>query len=254
MRTAKDGPTLIGSVQRALRLLEAAGSHANGAPAKQLARETGLALGTTYHLLRTLVHEGYLQRLSDGGYVLGDRIDGLRQDSREQAMLTRVRPTLTSLRDELSAATYLCFYEDGEIRVRDVVDGPKAPRTEMWVGFADGGHATALGKCVLGSLSDAARRDYLARHPLYDLTPNTAKNTSDLLRRLDEERRGGLALDREEYLIGTACAAVPITDGTRIGALGVSVHASRLDGIQAARHRLTATAARVTRTLSLNGI
>ncbi|WP_159045551.1 helix-turn-helix domain-containing protein, partial [Streptomyces puniciscabiei] len=51
--------TLIGSVQRAMRLLETVATHVYGAPAKQLARETGLALPTAYHLLRTLVHEGY---------------------------------------------------------------------------------------------------------------------------------------------------------------------------------------------------
>lgn len=64
-------PTLIGSVQRALRLLEAVGSHSEGAPAKQLAREAGLPLPTAYHLLRTLTHEGYLRRES-GVFVLGD--------------------------------------------------------------------------------------------------------------------------------------------------------------------------------------
>ncbi|MEV8154761.1 helix-turn-helix domain-containing protein, partial [Streptomyces fradiae] len=64
MASTTTAPTLIGSVQRALRLLEAVGAHADGAPAKQLARETGLPLATAYHLLRTLTHEGYLvQRL-----------------------------------------------------------------------------------------------------------------------------------------------------------------------------------------------
>lgn len=37
------GPTLIASVQRAFRLLEAVGAHETGAPAKQLAREIGRA-------------------------------------------------------------------------------------------------------------------------------------------------------------------------------------------------------------------
>ncbi len=64
-------PTLIGSVQHALRLLEAVGAHHGGAPAKQLARETGLPLATAYHLLRTLVHEGYLRR-QQGVFVLGE--------------------------------------------------------------------------------------------------------------------------------------------------------------------------------------
>ncbi len=73
---------LIRSVQRALRLLEAASAHERGLPAKVLAREVGLALGTTYHLLRTLTFEGYLKRLPDGSYVLGDRVPRLLNQKR----------------------------------------------------------------------------------------------------------------------------------------------------------------------------
>lgn len=54
-------PTLIGSVQRALRLLEAMSAE-GGVTAKRLARLTGIPLPTVYHLLRTLSHEGYVQR------------------------------------------------------------------------------------------------------------------------------------------------------------------------------------------------
>jgi hypothetical protein len=48
------------------------------------------------------------------------------------------------------AAAYLCLYEEGEIVVRELVDGP-SPRVDPWVGFHDAGHATALGKSVLAS-------------------------------------------------------------------------------------------------------
>lgn len=110
---ASAGPTLIGSVQRAFRLLEAVSAHENGAPAKQLARETGLPLATAYHLLRTLVHDGYLRKLDDGGFILGERLQTLHTAGRTQALLTRIRPTLAALRDELSTAAYLTFYEEG---------------------------------------------------------------------------------------------------------------------------------------------
>ena len=96
------GPTLITSVQRAFRLLEAVSAHENGAPAKQLARETGLPLATAYHLLRTLVHDGYLRKLDDGGFILGDKLRTLQTVGRGQALLSRVRPTLAALRDELA--------------------------------------------------------------------------------------------------------------------------------------------------------
>lgn len=151
---------------------------------KQLARETGLPLATTYHLLRTLAHDGYIRKLDDGGFVLGEKLTTLHTGGRGQALLSRVRPALAALRDELSAAAYLTFYEDGEIRVAEIVDGPRAPRVDLWVGFEDAGHATALGKCVLRELDDDARDDYLARHPLADLTPRTITGRAELLRRL----------------------------------------------------------------------
>jgi len=58
-----------------MRLLESVAEHEHGAPAKQLARETGLALPTAYHLLRTLVHEGYLRR-DKGLFFLSRRPSG----------------------------------------------------------------------------------------------------------------------------------------------------------------------------------
>jgi IclR family acetate operon transcriptional repressor len=244
-------PTLISSVQRALHLVEAVASHPNGAPAKQLARETRLPLATCYHLLRTLAHEGYVSKLSDGVWILGDRFEALRSQGRTQALLARIRPTMIALRDELNAAAYFGLFEEGEIRIIDIADGPRTPRVDLWVGFDDAAHATAIGKCVLGQLDDEARRDYLAQHPLVDLTPNTVTELRELLRRL--ETPAEMSLDREEYAIGTACAAVPVTtvNGSVMGALAVSCRSSRLPKIEASADLLRRSAARITRTLSL---
>ena len=244
-------PTLISSVQRAFRLLEAASAHPNGAPAKQLARETGLPPATAYHLLRTLVHDGYLRKMDDGTFVLGDRLQTLHVASGGQALLSRVRPVLAALRDEFSSAAYLTFYEDGEIRVAEIVDGPRAPRTDLWVGFEDAGHATALGKAVLRELDDEARSEYLSRHPLNDLTPRTITTAATLIRRLETTDLAPAVTDLEEYAVGTVCVAVPVRSGDTLGSLGVSMPRERLSRLGEVRARLLPTADRVTRTLSL---
>lgn len=244
-------PTLISSVQRAFRLLEAASAHQNGAPAKQLARETGLPLATAYHLLRTLVHDGYLRKMDDGAFVLGDRLQTLHTASGGQALLSRVRPALAALRDELSSAAYLTFYEDGEIRVAEIVDGPRTPRTDLWVGFEDAGHATALGKSVLRELDDEARSEYLSRHPLNDLTPRTITTVPTLIRQLETTALAPAVTDLEEYSLGTVCVAVPVYSGDTLGSLGVSMPRDRLSRLDEVRARLLPTADRVTRTLSL---
>lgn len=224
-----DRPTLISSVQRALHLLDAVGASDRPLPAKALARTTGEPLPTTYHLLRTLVHEGYLRK-AEGGYVLGDRVrtlGGAAADGRSPWQLReRVRPALSLLHEDVGAAAYLAVYDGGEIRLVEVVDSPSAPRVDLWVDLEVAGHATALGKAVLAALDDDSRRDYLSRHELADLTPYTLTDPRLLLRTLPDEP---LVVDRQEYSLGIACVATPLRIGGEVAAVAVSAPVPRLD-------------------------
>ncbi|MEE6140139.1 helix-turn-helix domain-containing protein [Mycobacterium sp. 050128] len=65
---------LVRSLQRGLRIINVV-AESGPLRAKPVARCVGLPLPTAYHLLRTLVHDGYLARLDDGSYVLGGRLD-----------------------------------------------------------------------------------------------------------------------------------------------------------------------------------
>lgn len=241
--------TLIGSVQRALRLLEAASRSPGGAPAKQLARAAGIPIGTTYHLLRTLSFEGYVRRMDDGSYVVGDEIVKLLDRGERQTILQHSRPALAALRDAVGAAAYLALYENGEIVVKDIQDGPGAPRMDVWVGYRDAGHATALGKCVLAFLDPADRAGYLARHPPYPLTPRTITDADALLRSLERARSAELAVEDEEYLPATASVAAPILAGGVTSAVGLSFPRRRLAELDRLVPPLRATAARIRRKL-----
>lgn len=234
-------PTLIHSVVRALQLLDLVGAEPGPATAKRLARLSELPLATTYHLLRTLRHEGYLDRI-DGGYVLGDRVSALAGRRGVPDRGGRTHRVLRGLHDELGAAAYLSVLEGGGIRLADVADSVENPRTDMWVGFEDAAHATALGKAVLAALPREARRDYLASHPLADLTPHTQTSGRRLLEEL--ERSPGLTRDREEYAVGTTCLAVPVPSTRLTGAVAISVPVSRA-------HRLTGAERALRRAASL---
>jgi len=240
-------PTLITSVQRALHLLRAASRSPSGVPAKQLARTVGLPIGTTYHLLRTLTFEGYLQRLADGSYVIGEEVATLLDKSRLQTLIQRTRPALAALRDIVRAPAYLAFYEDGEIVVRDIQDSPATPRIDLWVGFRDAGHATALGRCLLAFLDPKESHDYLARHALYQLTSRTITDRQALLRSLEQVREAGLAVEDEEYLPGVACVAAPVLVSGLTGAVALSFPSSRLAQLDEIVPVLQETAGRIAR-------
>src|SRR5688500_14966059 len=192
-----DRPTLIQSVQRALRIIEVIAERGGRARAKEVARATGLPLPTTYHLLRTCAHEGWLQRLDDGSYVLGHRIDVVRQRGTAARGVAHARPALEWLRDVLGGAVYLGRYVDGEVVVADIVDSVRAPRIDLWVGIHDAAHATALGKCILGQLPALEREDYLARHPLHDPPPRTVVDP----RRLHLPTAGEAAVHAGHYAL-----------------------------------------------------
>lgn len=153
-------PTLIGSVQRAMRLLEAVGAHEEGAPAKQLAREAGLALPTAYHLLRTLTHEGYLRR-EKGVFVLGAAAERLVSNGAQQNRRSMIGEALEHWRDSIGVPVYFAVYREGDVEVVGVADTPGSPAVEEWADFRETAHAHAIGQCLLSQLDEDSRQDHL---------------------------------------------------------------------------------------------
>ncbi|WP_354641625.1 IclR family transcriptional regulator [Kitasatospora camelliae] len=236
-------PTLITSVQRALRLLEAVGSHPGGATAKQLARAAGLPLGTTYHLLRTLAHEGYLCR-TEGRFRYGESVEGISRADCRQAQRAELRRRMERFRAELGAAVYFAVYEEGEIRVVDAVADEAAPAVEEWADFRATAHAHAIGMCLLSQLGEEERRDHLSRHPPEALTPSTVARVPAVLSRLAAVRPTVPVVERQEYALGTVCAAVPITIGSVIATMALSLpieQAGRLPAAAAGLRSLVGT-------------
>ncbi|WP_078876884.1 helix-turn-helix domain-containing protein [Streptomyces sp. 150FB] len=230
-------PTLIGSVQRALRLLESASSYPDGAPAKQLAREAGLPLPTAYHLLRTLTYEGYLRR-ENGVFLLGDAVHRLACGETPQKRRTKIADSIGHWRDTIGAPVYFAVYHEGEIDLVAVADSPKAPAVDEWADFRETAYAHAIGQCLLSQLDEPARLDHLDRHPVGTLTPHSVPDRGALLERLASVGRMQPVVERQEYAIGTVCAAVPITAGSTAAALAISMPLDQQEKLLGAVERL----------------
>ncbi|WP_392973341.1 IclR family transcriptional regulator [Streptomyces sp. LN245] len=243
--------TLIGSVQRAVRLLEAVASREQGAPAKQLAREAGLALPTAYHLLRTLVHEGYLRR-DRGLFFLGEAAERLSSSGARQKRRSTMRDTLARWRDVIGAPVYYAVYRDGEIEVMCVADTPANPAVEEWADFRETGHAHAVGQCLLAQLDDKSRRDHLDRYPVRALTPYTVRDEDRLLRRLERTGRMEPVIERQEYALGTVCAAIPVTVGSSAAVVAFSLPSHQGDRLVPVARQLQNEVGRLLGTLAIS--
>ncbi|MFC4464791.1 IclR family transcriptional regulator [Streptomyces xiangluensis] len=243
--------TLIGSVQRAMRLLESAARHEHGAPAKQLAREAQLALPTAYHLLRTLAHEGYLRR-EKGLFFLGEAAERLSSSAARQKRRSTVVDALAQWRDSIGVPVYYAVYREGEIDVQCVADTPANPAVEEWADFRETGHAHAIGQCLLSQLDEEARRDHLDRYPVQSITPYTVRDDHILLRRLEGTKRMKPVIERQEYALGTVCAAIPIIAGTTVGSMAISLPAHQADRLLPAARQLQKEIGRLPGTLAVS--
>ncbi|MCX5211688.1 IclR family transcriptional regulator C-terminal domain-containing protein [Kitasatospora sp. NBC_00240] len=84
-------------------------------------------------------------------------------------------------------------------------------------------HAHPIGQCLLGRLSEEARRDHLSRHPPVGLTPSTPARESAVLRVLGAVTPTVPATERQQDALGTVCAAVPITLGSPVATMAPSL-------------------------------
>jgi DNA-binding IclR family transcriptional regulator len=241
------------SVRYALRVLEAVARHHEGIMEAALSQETGLPPRHLTLLLAMLCRENYVERLEDeGAYVVGESLRRLGSGpDHEQTLDERLRRTLNELRDTVGAAVYLSRYQDGEMEVTQTADGPKTPAVNEWVDFRSALHATAIGKCLLSQLDYDGRRDHIARHRTARLTSRTITDERLLLNTLDRQPPTVPVLDLQEYAVGTVCAAVPVTAGSSVGCLALSLPVEHAHRLRKAAETLSRQAAPVMLSLSL---
>ena len=104
-------------------------------------------------------------------------------------------------------------------------EGENRIRIESLLGREIALHASATGKAWLSGMGrdDAIR--ILSRSPLAKLTPHTVTDLAELERELDQTRRRGYALQREELMDHMSALALPVRRGTEkipVGALVVA--------------------------------
>jgi DNA-binding IclR family transcriptional regulator len=255
-RPLREPSDLIGSAQRALRVLEVVGAERDGITAKAVARRAGYKLATTYHLLNTLVHEGYLIRLGHGrGFGLGYKVNSLyRQLCQKVDVGDRVRDQLTAMHLEVGAPAYYTVFRARSIVVAAVADSPQYPRAEpLGFGFHEAAHATAFGKVMLASLGRRDRLEYLAEQGLPRLTPATTVTADRLEAEVAQVGRAGFAYEVEEFLPRVACLAAAVSDGEGriVGAAALSVPVETFSRRrQDLEHALRAGARRIGRLLA----
>lgn len=245
------------TVLRALRLL---GDHPDGLCATDLAEELGKSAATARYMINTLCEAGYAERdgggrcrLSDAppwGHwgappaspVPGDPDPGavLAEATTELYRLTRQRSYLVRRTGTVVATVTDSRGHQGLAKHPGL--GTHVPPVHA--------HALAMTKVLLATSAEYREAVDEEGETLTRLTPATVTDLAALQAELEDVRRDGVALDREEFAGGFASVAAPVVSpsGAATVALGLSCSARRLaldedelvDAVRAVAARATA--------------
>jgi DNA-binding IclR family transcriptional regulator len=222
----------IGSVQRAVDILNLFDSQSPELGTTEIARALGLHKSTAASLVSTLAANGFLNQNPDTRkYRLG-----LRLVERAFAMLDQFEirqvayPALQELRDQWNETVNLAILDGSDVVYIERMLGTKALGMRSEVGRRALAHSTALGKAILSCYPLADVKAFIAARDLSAVTPKTITDPARFLAELDKVREQGYAIDDEENEIGGRCIAVPIFDhtGNAIAAVSVSAPTARL--------------------------
>jgi IclR family acetate operon transcriptional repressor len=222
----------IGSVARALAVLDVLAASDSGLGVSELARRIGVNASTASRLLGTLERAGYVERDPAGPYRLGMKLVGLadsvlaRLDVRALA-----RPRLEQLVAATGeTATLSIPGEDAAITI-DFVTSESSVASIARLGRPSVAHATAAGKVMLAFGRGGDRDGELAAY-----TDRTITDRGELERQIHDVHQQGWAeaVGEREPDLNAVAAPVLGRAGELVAILGLQGPAARLP---AARRR-----------------
>ncbi len=219
----------VGSVARALALLDALADSDTGLGVNELARRLGVNASTASRLLGTLEDGGLVERTPGGPYRLGLKLVALSDRVLSQLDLReRARPWLTWLVDQTGETATLSVPGSEDAITVDFVPSASSVVSTARLGRPSVSHATAAGKVMLAfgnrSAAPAGEGELVA------YTERTITDPRALARELDRVRESGIAeaVGEREPDLNALAAPVLGRDAELVAILGLQGPAARM--------------------------
>jgi IclR family pca regulon transcriptional regulator len=217
---------LVGGLMRGLDVLRCFDREHQTLSLGEVARLLGWRRTEPFRFLHTLESLGYLHRDPvTKRYRLTTKVLEMGFVALANLPLPELaQPYLERLRDQTNGSTHVGILDGQEV----IYIGRAASRailgSTIHIGSRLPAHATAIGKTLLASQSDAWLRTWLEEHALERYTATTHAETTGFLRELEQIRARGYAISNAEFEMGVRSVAAPIVDaaGEAVAAVNVS--------------------------------
>lgn len=210
-RHKSTGPDKLSAAEKTLLVLEAI----TGQPRfSDVVASTGLAKATAHRLLAVLSAHGFVTLGDDGTYLAGPKILALAgQATRTSRILDIAEPYLDELVEEVDCTAHLGTLNGDRVIYTIKAEAKGKPyQMPSRVGREVPLHSSAMGKAMLAGFSAEQLDRYLSNNELASRTVHTITDPDALRAELEEVKRRGYALDREENVPGIICVGAAVHD------------------------------------------
>jgi DNA-binding IclR family transcriptional regulator len=236
----------MGTVSKAVSLLEMLGSGVPEIALSELARGAGFDKATTRRLLVSLIEHGLVEQdESSRLYRLGAGIARLALMREAQFPFLRTgAPAIERLAAQTEETVHLSEYSRRGLISVHVVESTKANRVSVPLGEVLPLHATASGIAFLAFADDGVREAALAG-PFPAFTPFTVSDRATLAANAAAARARGYSVGSQGFEEGVESVAAPImgASGFAIGTVAIAAPRARIRQGDIERYGLAAVEA-----------
>ena len=214
-RMVATGPSQVPAATRALRVLRYLASQTDPVPLDRIARACDLPRSTAYHLVNTMIDEGFVTHLADDHrYGLGIAAFEVGSGYARQEPLQRVaRRPLAALVDRTGQSAHLAVLHGRDVLYVLEERAPGRPPLVTGVGVRLPAQLTASGRAILAALPAAQVRALFPDRNAFVERHGRGPTTLSALRvLLTETRQRGHAVEEGEVTPGFASVAAPVLD------------------------------------------
>jgi len=192
-----------------------------------------LPKATAYRLVDGLISSGYLarepvrKRLTVGSRLTDLAFGAMRASMRDSGRHALLRRLARQVNETCNIGVIL----NGEIVYLDRVEAEHWPlRLHFGTGSRVPLHCSAIGKLYLALLASRRRQRLLQTLELRRFTDSTITDPARLEAELKQIRKEQVSFDREEYLAGVVCLAVPVfgRTGEMLAAIAIQAPEARM--------------------------
>ena len=224
-------PLMVGSVEKAFRVLGVFGKGQASLSLSQIADLAGLDLSAAQRFTHTLLKLGYLRKdAATRRLELSPRtLDLAAHFLSGQSLINTAMPYLMHLSKETEETVNLTLLDGVEIVFVSRFMSRHMLNTDVVIGTRMPAYCTAPGMAILSRLPEAEAIAIIDASPLIAHTKHTTWKRDDLIEKLRVSRRQGFVTQFQEFFLGDASVAAAIVDATGRprGAVNVAVSCSR---------------------------